>query len=115
MSDVDVSEVVALAADLAAAPAAAVKVQSETLTKLGRQVAAEANRDAPVGETGDLAGSYKVRGGTDWRRIYSDVRYAGYVELGTSVMAPQPHLWPAGRRAESELFAELRSKIDPLP
>lgn len=114
MSDVDVSEVEKLAAELAEAAPKAEKVSSETLTKLGRQVRDEANRDAPVGPTGDLGKSYKVRGGKDYRVISSDLRYAYFVEFGTSVMAPQPHLWPAGRRAEADLFDEL-GKIDPLP
>lgn len=68
---------------------------AKALTKVARDIAADAARFAPV-RTGALRASIAdepVQGNSVI--IRASAEYAGYVELGTRNMAPQPFLKPA--------------------
>ncbi len=89
----DMSEVTALAAELAAAPVKAKRASSESLTKIAAKFRDDARTAAPV-SSGALRDSIKVRGGADYRIITATARHAFFVEFGTSKMQPQPFMWP---------------------
>lgn len=112
--DIDLSEVSALAAELAASGA---KVQAQTeskvLSKAGASLRDLARSSAPVA-TGELQGSIYVRGGRGWRIIGSDARQGFYQEFGTSVMPPQPWLWQHVAAVDREMYNELEQLGDPF-
>jgi HK97 gp10 family phage protein len=111
MADVDVSELEDLAALLVEAGVKADKISGERLREIATQLRDDAVAAAPV-RTGDLAASIYMRGGKDFRRVGSDIRYAFFVEFGTSDTPPQPFLFPAARRAEDDLFREFERLAD---
>lgn len=113
MADFDASEVTNLAADLAESGSKVEKVSSERLGEIARKLQADAKAAAPVA-TGELRDSITMSGGRDYRRVTAGVRYAVFVEFGTSVMAPQPFLWPAADGAQADLADELSKLGDPL-
>lgn len=111
--DFDASELVDLAADLGAAGARVTRVSSTTMSEVAARLAVDAKRSAPV-DTGELRDSIKVRGGQDYRIVLADAPHAFFVEFGTSVMAPQPYLWPhvgTAARALAAAHAEAASDI----
>jgi HK97 gp10 family phage protein len=59
-----------------------------------QKVVADAKADVPV-RTGTLQRSIMFWGGEGEYYVGSQVHYAGYVEFGTSRMAPRPYLTPA--------------------
>lgn len=68
---------------------------NKTLGEIGDLVAGEANRRAPVGETGELSASYDhkedlVKKSTT---VGSPLNYAPYVELGTGPHYEKPPEW----------------------
>lgn len=90
----DSGEVQRLAADLVkAAPQVGAKA-THAVRATASDIEQTAQTLAPV-LTGHLKGSISshVRG-LD-AEVGADTRYAGYVEYGTSVMAPQPYMGPA--------------------
>lgn len=115
MSDVsvDTSELTTLANELAAAAPKAERVSSTKLSEIAQQMRDDAVARAPE-DTGDLKASIYLRGGKDYRMVGSELRYAFFVEFGTSDTAPQPYLWPAARTAEESLFRELEKLGDPF-
>lgn len=88
----------ALSARINAAQAAAVPLVRAVLDKSAADVTSTAQANAPV-DTGTLRASYNRTSGGDaalmWSEVKPGVNYAIYVELGTSRMAPRPHLFPA--------------------
>jgi HK97 gp10 family phage protein len=98
---IDTSELAALAAELAGAPG---RAQAGALIhnrlSAGR-VEATAKSLVPV-ETGLLRGSITADVSGLIAEIGTDVPYAGFVEYGTSRMAPQPYMGPAGDRHEPD-------------
>lgn len=65
------------------------------LEKVGRDVAADAARFAPI-RSGALKASVKVEPVQDNTVVVrANANYAGYVELGTRYMHAQPYLRPA--------------------
>lgn len=102
----DASEVFALAADLAAAPA---KVQGESVgavAKSARSVQRDAQRFAPV-LTGLLRESIETHGAGLTAEVVATARYSDYVEYGTSDTAPQPFMRPAADLAADPLADDL--------
>lgn len=98
---VDTSELVQLAAELAGAPGRAqVGALMHNRQTAGR-VEATAKSLVPV-ETGLLWGSITADVTGLTAEIGTDVPYAGFVEYGTSRMAPQPYMGPAGDRHEPD-------------
>lgn len=89
----DMSEVEALAAELAAAGPKAEKVSSVDLTRIAGELRNDARASAPV-DTGELRDSIRVRSGKDWRIVEATAEHASYVHFGTSDTSPQPYLWP---------------------
>lgn len=69
---------------------------TKLLEQLARDVADDAQRFAPV-RTGALRASIHAEpvDGGDSVKVAASAEYAGYVELGTRNMAPQPYLKPA--------------------
>ncbi len=106
--DWDTGELRALAADLGKASASATRKASQVVRKATLDVEARSKAYAPV-DTGALmnsiastfsdAGLSGVVGPT--------VNYGGYVELGTSRMAPQPYMGPALADVEPGFIAAI--------
>lgn len=94
MASVDSSQVTALAADLAAAPAKAAAGSTSAVARSAARTKRDAQRFAPV-LTGALREGITVIGEGLSATIVSTVRYADYVEYGTSDTAPQPYMRPA--------------------
>lgn len=105
----DASEFYALAAQLETASGRIGAPISAAVRKTALAIEADARAAAPEGPTGDLRDSIKAtitgdgRGSVMSAEIAADVPYAGFVEEGTSKMAPQPFMMPAGDRRHPEL------------
>lgn len=110
--DVDVSDLVELADDLARHTAAVPKATSKHLSEIAAKLRDDARAAAPS-DTGALRASIRLRGGDGYRVVYTSIRYARFVEYGTSTMSPRPFLWPAGNIAEQALTEALEG-IDPF-
>lgn len=115
MSDIsiDTSELQALARELAAAGVKTEALASAKLSEIANKAKADAVSFAPQ-RTGDLKASIYLRGGKDWRIVGSDIRYAQFVEWGTSDTSPQPFINPAAAKAGERLYAEFQKLADPL-
>lgn len=100
-ADVDLAQVLALAAELEAKAARVGGGAVDVVRRQGQAVAADAIRRAPK-RTGALAGSIRVvtsgsgLSGAE-ATVKTGVRYAAYVEYGTSDTAPQPFMVPAAQ------------------
>lgn len=108
----DMSEVTALADELAKAAPAAHVISSAQLTKIAAQLKADAQAAAPV-DTGELKASIKSQGGKDYRIVKATADHSFFVEFGTSDTPPQPFLWPQAPRA-SQRLAQALGSIDPF-
>jgi len=103
---VDSSEVYHLAADLAAAPAKVEAKGVRAVAKSARELRRDAQRFAPV-LTGALREGIEVQAHGLTASVVSTVRYADYVEYGTSDTAPQPYMRPAADLAGGPLADDL--------
>lgn len=110
---VDTGELERLADDLAQAAPRVVKASSASMTRIANQIRDDAKGMAPV-DTGELRDSIKIQGGLDYRIVYTDVRYGPFVEFGTSVMSPQPYLWPQAGPAQTALVEAMERDSNPL-
>lgn len=102
--DFDTSELADLATHFQQAGVVTQRLTSRRLTKAGQTLLREAQRNAPV-DSGDLQNSLTLASGPNWREVYSELRYAKFVEFGTSDAPPQPFMEPAERIA-TRGFAE---------
>lgn len=71
----------------------------------------------PNSDTGNLIGRYTSTSGSFSRtrifsRVVAGVRYAKWLEFGTSRMLPRPHLLPRFREEGARLNARLRSVLN---
>jgi HK97 gp10 family phage protein len=103
---VDASELAALAADMAGGPARLLRLglseterSAEAMAQTGRQL-------APV-ETGLLRSSITADINDLQAEVGPTVYYAVFVEYGTSRMAPQPFMGPAGDMHEADYADSL--------
>ena len=109
----DASEFIALAAKLQTASGRIGGPVSAAVRKTALAIETDAKANAPVGPTGDLRdGIHTVftgdgRGAVIDAAVISDEPYSGFVEEGTSKMAPQPFMTPAGDRHHPELGEAL--------
>lgn len=111
--DVDMSEVERLTVDFAQHADLIGKLSSEALSDIAAHLRDDARAAAPV-ESGALRDSIKLRGGSGYRVVYTALRYARFVEFGTSTMPPRPFLWPAASTAERALIDALDEAADPF-
>lgn len=95
MIRVDASELVALAADMAGGPARLLRSGLSETERSAEAMAQTARQLAPV-ETGLLRGSITAEVTGLQAEVGPNVDYAVFVEYGTSRMAPQPFMGPAG-------------------
>ncbi len=109
----DFSEVAALASTLDAAGPKVEKLSSASLSKIASKLRSDAVGAAPVA-TGELRASIYLRGAVDVRYVGSDVKQGFFQEFGTSVMPPQPWLFPAASVAQSTLYREFEKLGDPF-
>ena len=113
MATGDASEFIALAAKFETASGRIGAPISQAVRKTALAIEADARANAPQGPTGDLRdGIHTVftgdgRGGVMDAAVISDEPYSGFVEDGTSKMAPQPFMGPAGDRHHPELGEAL--------
>ena len=103
---VDASEVRELARDLAEAPGKIRRRAPEAIRKTALSIERSAKSIVPV-ETGLLRSSIGSDIGALSATIGTDLRYAHFVEWGTSEMAPQPYMRPAFDRNIGKLEQEL--------
>ncbi len=102
--DFDYSQLRRLELDLQAATPKAVKMAQAAVKKTGLDVVATVQGLAPV-DTGNLKNSIDVDFDDDGLGFEAGptANYGGYVEWGTSRMAPQPYLGPAFGKAVGPL------------
>jgi HK97 gp10 family phage protein len=100
----DASEFIALAARFENASGRIGAPVSAAVRKTATAIETDARALAPEGPTGDLRDSIHTvflgdgRGAVMDAEVIADVPYARFVEEGTSKMAPQPFMTPAGDR-----------------
>lgn len=103
----DFSAVVALRGAIKASAERAPAEAGIAVNETGAKVANAAQQNAPV-LTGELRSSiHLVRTGLASVEVRADSDHAGYVEDGTSVMAPEPYMGPAMDAYGEELPAKL--------
>ena len=116
---IDASEVAALAVEIGSATGTLGAKAAVALRKTAYDIEADAKALAPV-DTGTLMNSISTsvtgdgRFGSMVAEIGPTVDYAGFVEHGTSRMAPQPYMRPAfDRRAPGleKAFEQLAGDI----
>lgn len=117
--EIDARELAALGVDLQTSSGRLGQRASAAIRKTAYDIEADAKALAPV-DTGALQGSISTsitgdgRTGTMEAEIGPTVEYAGYVEHGTSRMAPQPYMRPAfDRRAPGleKAFEQLAGEV----
>lgn len=111
---VDASEVYHLAADLAAAPAKVEGKSVRAVDTAAHQTQRNAQRFAPV-LTGALREGIVVEASGLSASVVSTIRYADYVEYGTSDTAPQPYMRPAADLAPGPLADDLGDAGEDIP
>jgi len=94
MIDVDTSQVDALARDLGRAGAKAKVGATKAVKTVGSAVRRDAEANAPV-DTGELRDNVVEESDGDSVRVGTYKKQGFFQEFGTSVMAPQPWLFPA--------------------
>ena len=74
---------------------------------------ASAPGEAPANDTGTLVRGIEVRKGQEdfTYEVHSIADYAGYLEYGTSRMAPRPYLQPAAKKAEPDIVKLIAARI----
>lgn len=97
--DIDTSEVRRLAVDLSKAPARVQRGAGQAIRKTAFDIERDAKILSPV-DTGALKNSIStsISAGGLSAEIGPTVRYAHFVEEGTSRMSPQPYMRPAADR-----------------
>lgn len=112
---VDTRDLDRLAADLGAAVDRVDRdTESKVLSVVGKEVQAAAVAAAPK-RTGELKGSIYLRGGRGYRIVGSPTKQGFFQEVGTSVMPPQPWLFPAAERGQERIVRLLEDVSNPLP
>ena len=105
----DMSEIEGLAAALAESAAQVEATTSTLLAAQAQQVRADASARAPVLTGAQAAGYYVEDVGDGSKRVSNDTRESFYQELGTSVMSPQPALFPAAEAGAVRLVTRLEA------
>lgn len=112
MISIDPSGLAAVASAAAAAGARAGAQTRAAVAKTTADITGTARATAPV-DTGALrnsiTGTVSVSGAAVEGTVGPSVHYGGYVELGTSRMAPQPYLFPALERHAAGFEAAMRA------
>lgn len=110
MSDFDFSELARLDVVFDRASAKAVAMTKTAVEKTGYDTVAGAQALAPV-DTGNLKNSIGVDFDDDGLGFEAGptASYGGYVELGTSKMAPQPYLLPSFAQASGQFVKAMES------
>lgn len=113
MSELDVSEVVTLEADLLYSWAHIDDKTDAVLGAIAVRLHAKAREAAPVA-TGELAGSIYLRSERLARTIGTDEPQGFFQEFGTSRNPPQPWLYPAADSVIDDLVDATLRVADPL-
>jgi HK97 gp10 family phage protein len=67
---------------------------------------------APATDTGNLVSSIKAESSDLNGRVYSDIKYAFWLEFGTLKMRPRPYLNPALMSNQQYFVNQLKQAID---
>lgn len=102
----DVSQLNRLAVDLGRAGAAVVPLASTVIARTAHDIEGTAKALCPV-DTGNLRGSISTTAAGLTAEVGPTASYGGYVEFGTSRMAPRAYLGPAFDRHAWQLPAAL--------
>jgi len=99
------------------------KALAEALEEISEKIRDDAKNFAPI-DTGALRKSIRIEkkgklqvsiiaggGGVINPRSGREVDYAGYVEFGTSRMAPQPFMQPALEKNRDEILRIVKEKV----
>lgn len=97
--DVDVSELVAFAADLERAATAIVPATQKATESSARDIRTMSAARAPR-RTGELAAGFEVEPDGDGWTVINRTRQAWFQEWGTSRHGPQPSLYPSADAVE---------------
>lgn len=105
---VDASQLAALSAEIVAAPARAHSGGADATIDTASRIEDDAKSMAPV-RTGELQRSIttEVLAGGLNVEVGATAPYAGFVEFGTSTMAPQPFMAPAADRNVDNYIDDL--------
>lgn len=85
----------------------------EIVKKHTANMQVEAQKIAPVGDTGNLKRSIRLellKGGTAGV-VISPADYSGYQEFGTRFMAAQPYMGPAWRKERPIFISDLKNLV----
>ena len=110
--DFDMSQVSALADELAKAGPKAMVASAVHMTRIAAELRDDA-RNAVAVDTGATRDSIRVKGTKNSRIVLADSRAAFFLEFGTSDTAPQPFLWPHVPKAAERLQQAMQG-IDPF-
>jgi HK97 gp10 family phage protein len=115
---IDTSEILELGNDFQRAGGRVGREVAAVVRKTTTAVERSAERNAPVGETGDLKRGIQQeikgsgRGAEITGNVFSDVPYARFVEEGTSRNRPQPWLGPAVNEHEDAFNRSIEKIIE---
>lgn len=109
--EIDMTEMLNLANDLGARAVLVARRSAKAVGEAAELVETTAKRDAPRGETGNLIDSIRTTGSALEREVKANAYYSIFVEFGTSKMAPQPFMMPAGDKGEAKLMKDLNTII----
>lgn len=108
----DVGDLEAFAAKLDQAGDVLVREAPKILGEVAKAIADDARELAPQGPTGDLKASVASHSEGLTAVVEAPIRYAIFVEYGTSKMAPQPFMTPALEAHEDELADKLEAAVE---
>lgn len=114
MIHMDASQVDVLAGVLAAAGPEMAATTATIVAVEAEAVRADASARAPVLTGAQAAGYYVKDAGPGAKVVTNDVREAFYQEVGTSVMAPQPALFPASEAGGARLVVKFEAAAGKL-
>jgi phage gpG-like protein len=101
----------AMRAALAAKAAVLKAVAAASVELEVRAIKSDAVGGAPLGETGDLKGSIEGESHGTSGEVKAAIRYAPFVEFGTSKMGARPYMGPASDRSRARFVGRTSAAL----